>query len=74
MSETSHLPKTIGVIGTFVSDLIEPYAGPPTHSLGGIYYTLTYLAAVFDRGWRIRPVAMVGSDIFEQVCARLAHL
>jgi sugar/nucleoside kinase (ribokinase family) len=73
MSETSHLPKTIGVIGTFVSDLIEPYAGPPTHSLGGIYYTLTYLAAVFDRGWRIRPLAMVGTDIFEQVCARLAR-
>ncbi len=64
--------RTIGVIGTFVSDLIEPYGGPPTRSLGGIYYTLTYLAAVFERGWVIRPLAIVGSDIFDQVCNRLA--
>lgn len=64
--------RTIGVIGSFVSDLIEPYGGPPTRSLGGIYYTLTYLATVFERGWVIRPLAMVGSDIFDQVCARLA--
>ncbi|MCR4437570.1 MAG: carbohydrate kinase family protein [bacterium] len=73
MSVRGTADKTLGVIGTFVSDLIEPYAAPVARSLGGIYYTLTYLATVFARGWLIRPVAMVGSDIFDQVCARLAR-
>ncbi|MBC7186480.1 MAG: hypothetical protein H5U38_05550, partial [Calditrichaeota bacterium] len=73
MSGRATQEKTLGVIGTFVCDLIEPFAAPATRSLGGIYYTLTYLATVFERGWRIRPVAMVGRDIFDQVCARLAR-
>ncbi len=71
------MERTIGVIGTFVSDLIEPYAAPPTRSLGGIYYTVNYLAAVFDQGWTIRPVARVGADIYERVlagCKRRAHV
>ncbi|MDZ7393512.1 MAG: carbohydrate kinase family protein [candidate division KSB1 bacterium] len=77
MEGTGTKDKTIGVIGTFVSDLIEPYGGTPTRSLGGIYYTVTYLAAMFDKGWTIRPVARVGADIYERVvasCARHAQV
>lgn len=52
----------IAVLGTLTRDTTVYADGSRTENLGGLLYTLTTLAALFDGQARIRPVANVGAD------------
>jgi len=57
----------IGVIGTFINDLIIHTDKTETRSFGGIYYALTILTHLFSREDEIFPVCWLGDDIFETI-------
>lgn len=57
--------KRLGVIGTFVWDVIhgrEPF-GAPVEEWGGITYSLGALDAALPDDWHIVPVMKVGADL-----------
>jgi len=60
------------VIGSFVSDTLHPYREPVKKSLGGITYTIPYLANLAPSDWEILPICVIGSDIQNQVNELLA--
>lgn len=62
----------IGVVGTFIRDRILPWKGPETESIGGIFFTVSYLANLVDAAAEIYPVCFVGEDFYEQLTAELS--
>lgn len=67
----THLPD-IAVLGTLTRDTTVYADGTCTENLGGLLYTLTTLAVLFDGKARIRPVANVGADFAATAHAALA--
>lgn len=61
----------IGVVGTFIRDLIQPLEGPETRSIGGIFYTVAMLANLLSETDEIYPISYLGVDFYEQVMSRL---
>ena len=57
----------IAVIGSFVNDTLHPFREPIKKSLGGITYTIPYLANLAEPDWEILPLCVIGSDIQDQV-------
>ena len=60
--------KRLGVIGTFVWDVIhgrQPNAAP-VQEWGGITYSLSALDAALPEGWEIVPVMKIGADLAER--------
>lgn len=71
--------KRIGVIGTFVWDVIHGRDGRavPIEEWGGITYTLAGLDAALPDDWEIVPILKVGSDLADRArlfCKSLRHL
>ena len=60
--------KRIGVIGTFVWDVIHGrhHGAAPITEWGGITYSLAGLDAALPDGWEIVPIMKVGSDLAEK--------
>lgn len=60
--------RTLGVLGTLVWDTIHARGGrrEPVEEWGGIAYALSAASAVLERGWEIRPLVKVGSDLAEE--------
>lgn len=61
----------ISVIGTFVRDIIYPWKSEPVNSIGGIFYTTSYLANLAGQDSEIWPVCFVGEDFYDQVIHEL---
>ena len=57
----------ISVLGTFVKDKIIPVQGKVITSLGGIFYTISYLSCLLDKTWQIYPVCFIGNDLYEEI-------
>lgn len=57
----------IAVIGSFVSDTLHPFKEAVKKSLGGITYTIPYLANLAEPEWEIWPICVLGSDVHSQV-------
>ena len=57
--------KRVGVIGTFVWDIIHgrDARGVPVEEWGGITYTLSGLDAALPDDWEIVPILKVGYDL-----------
>ncbi len=69
-------PKRLGVIGTFVWDIIygrDPRE-VPVEEWGGITYALSGLDAALPDDWEIVPVMKVGSDLADRAGAFLRTL
>lgn len=68
--------RRVGVLGTFVWDVIHPW--PPhddhTEGWGGIAYALSALDAALTDGWEIVPVIKVGSDLADEAREFLGEL
>jgi sugar/nucleoside kinase (ribokinase family) len=62
---------TIAVVGTLTLDTTTYADGARSENLGGLVYTLSALAALFEGGARILPVANVGVDLFDRIFAAL---
>jgi hypothetical protein len=68
--------KRVGVIGTFVWDVIH---GRPPHSAtveewGGVTYSLSGLDAALPGDWEIVPLMKVGADLIDRARQFTAHL
>ncbi len=63
----------IGVVGTFNRDIIFPWQGEKTKSIGGIYFSVLYLANLLNPEDEICPVANLGEDFYDQVVNDLSH-
>lgn len=57
----------IAVIGSIVQDTIYPYNGAKTESLGGIYYTLSFLTNLFHKKNEIYPICNIGYDLYPHI-------
>ena len=71
--------KRLGVIGTFVWDVIHgrPPHSAPVEEWGGITYSLGALDAALPDDWEIVPLMKIGSDLADrarQFLSRLHHL
>jgi hypothetical protein len=58
-------PRRVGVLGTFVWDVIygrDPRSGP-VEEWGGITYALGAFDAALDEAWEIVPIVKVGADL-----------
>ena len=67
--------KRLGVIGTFVWDVIHRGAGAaPVEEWGGITYSLAGLDAALDDDWEIVPLMKVGSDLVDRARTFLRSL
>ncbi|MFQ5823402.1 MAG: carbohydrate kinase family protein [bacterium] len=66
----------IGVVGTFIRDRILPWEGKlkgkPVESIGGIFFTVSFLANLLDSSAEICPVCFVGEDFYDEVVEQLA--
>ncbi|MFQ5435208.1 MAG: hypothetical protein ACE5FD_10060, partial [Anaerolineae bacterium] len=62
----------IGVVGTFIRDRISPWQGETVESIGGIFFTVSYLANLLDCNSEIYPVAYVGDDFYDQLIEQLS--
>ncbi len=63
----------LGIAGTFIRDRIFPYKGEPVESIGGIFFTVSFLANLVDRGTEIYPVSFVGEDFYDLLIGRLSE-
>ncbi|MFQ5648889.1 MAG: carbohydrate kinase family protein [bacterium] len=61
----------IGVIGTFIRDRIFPWQRPELSSIGGIFFTVSYLANLLGSSDEIYPVCNIGTDFYDEVSSRL---
>ncbi len=61
----------IGVLGTFNRDRIFPWKGAESSSIGGIFFTVSYLASLFDTATELCPVCYVGNDFAEELNRQL---
>ena len=71
--------RRVGVIGTFVWDIIHgrDKRAVPVEEWGGITYSLSGLDAALDDDWEIVPLMKVGSDLAERArafCRSLRHI
>ena len=76
MSAAAAPKKRLGVIGSFVWDVIhgrDP-RNAPVEEWGGITYALGALDAALPADWEIVPVMKVGSDLAERARAYLRTL
>lgn len=62
----------IGIVGTFIRDRILPWQGQPANSIGGIFFTTSYLANLADPNTEIYPVSFTGADLFDELCETLS--
>ena len=62
----------VGVVGTFNRDIIFPWQGEKTESIGGIYFSVLYLANLLNSDDEIYPVANLGNDFYDQVVSGLS--
>ena len=62
----------IGVVGTFIRDRILPWQGEPVESIGGIFFTVTFLANLLDTSAEICPVCFVGEDFYDKIIKELS--
>jgi hypothetical protein len=64
------------MLGTFVWDRIHaPGDGENPHEdWGGLTYSLEAFGAARDDAWVCRPIAKVGSDLFDPLCARVRDI
>ncbi len=63
----------IGVVGTFNRDIIFPWQGEKAESIGGIYFSVLYLANLLSPNDEIYPVANVGEDFYDQLVSGLSN-
>ncbi|MFQ5602921.1 MAG: carbohydrate kinase family protein [bacterium] len=62
----------IGVAGTFIRDRIYPWQREALESIGGIYFTVSFLANLMDDTVEILPVSVVGEDFYPILADQLA--
>lgn len=62
----------IGVMGTFIRDRIFPWQGEETNSIGGIFFTVSYLANLVAESAEIYPVCFLGEDFYDEVTEQLS--
>lgn len=62
----------IGVVGTFIRDRIFPWQGEEVESIGGIFFTVSYLANLLGEEDEIYPVCYVGEDFYEKLVGELS--
>ena len=59
------------MLGTLTRDTTIYADGTRTENLGGLVYTLSTLAHLFEGRARILPIANVGADLYSTVLAAL---
>ena len=57
----------IGAAGTFNRDIIYPWQGKKAESIGGLYFSVLYLANLVNPTDEIFPVANLGEDFYDKV-------
>lgn len=62
----------IGVVGTFIRDKIHTWRGETAESIGGIFFTVSYLANLLDDDAQIYPVCFVGEDLYDQLAEEIS--
>lgn len=62
-----------GIAGAFIRDRIFPYRGEPVESIGGIFFTVSFLASLADRETEIYPISFVGEDFYDLLIERLSE-
>ncbi len=63
----------IGVVGTFVRDRIIFLQGQKSQSIGGLFFTVSYLANLLGPEDEVMPVCFVGEDFYEIVVEQLSQ-
>lgn len=63
----------VGVIGTFNRDIIHPWKGAGAETVGGLYFSVLYLANLLESTDEIVPVAFVGEDFYQTVVDELSE-
>ncbi|HEX9653113.1 MAG TPA: carbohydrate kinase family protein [bacterium] len=63
----------IGIVGTFIRDRIFPFKGEPQESIGGIFFTVSFLANLVADGTEIYPISFVGEDFYDLLVERLSE-
>ncbi|MFQ5674804.1 MAG: carbohydrate kinase family protein [bacterium] len=63
----------VGVIGTFNRDVIYPWQGARVESVGGLYFSVLYLANLLKSTYEILPIAFVGDDFYQKVVDELSE-
>lgn len=61
------MSRRLTVVGTLLVDTIHRPDGEIVESLGGIAYSVAYLAAQVFPGVRIEPICRVGSDVWDDL-------
>jgi len=61
----------IGVVGTFIRDKIISLKKDEIHSIGGIFFTVSYLSMLLDPSDEIYPACFVGEDFYDEIISRL---
>jgi sugar/nucleoside kinase (ribokinase family) len=74
--EAGGRPRRIGVVGTFVWDVIHgrDVRTAPVEEWGGIAYALGALDAALPDGWEVVPVIKVGADLWPRAQEYLRSL
>lgn len=66
--------KRIGVVGTFLRDLITSQNGSEAESIGGLFHTLSYTALLARDPWQVVPVARIGRDYYHTLYSAVQGL
>jgi hypothetical protein len=61
----------IVIVGTINKDLILPFQGASIQSFGGIYYTISALAAMAGKEISLTPVSFIGEEVYARLLALL---
>ncbi|MFQ5706985.1 MAG: carbohydrate kinase family protein [bacterium] len=63
----------VGVVGTFIRDKILPWKMQSVESIGGIFFTVSYLANLLEPEAEVWPVCFVGEDFYETIESQLSR-
>jgi len=63
----------IGVVGTFIRDHIFPWRGPDNYSIGGLFFTVSYLANLLGPEDEVLPVCFAGYDLYDELLQVLSR-
>jgi sugar/nucleoside kinase (ribokinase family) len=61
------------IVGTFIRDRIFPFKGEAVESIGGIFFTVSFLANLADSDTEIYPISFVGEDFYDLLVERLSE-
>jgi sugar/nucleoside kinase (ribokinase family) len=67
-------PRTLGIVGTMVSDRIIPVGRDPFVGWGGVGYAVAGAVATLPSNWSVRVVSRVGKDVIHDVRSLFSNI